>query len=194
MESAGQAANASEPPGAPDFDNPTQALVYDLTQPCVVDSGGFVEAIGDEIRRQRSARILDPGCGTGLQALPILDLLNEIEYPGIDRSPAMVAIFRQKLDGLAKRRADAVLLSQFLQYLPLEFRSNPLRIPLPRRRCSRVAWDLAGPGGRVFIIEDVMGEDDAGHGQLSSEWDRAVIARNRENWVACGRARLARPP
>ena len=201
MGDAEQGANAGNPSGAAEFDNPTQALVYDLTQSCVIDPGCFVETIVREIRSLRTRRILDLGCGTGLQALPILECLNAIDYTGVDHSPAMVAIFQRKLDerqgrgirtqlcagvdlrkrtsivGLEPLKGGAVLVSQFLQYLPVE----PSPEMLAKSEMLQCLVALAGSGGRVFIIEDVMDEPESSHAPLSSQWDRAVVSRYREN-------------
>jgi SAM-dependent methyltransferase len=201
MGNAEQDTSAGKLVGAVEFDDPTSALVYDLTQPCVIDLGCFVEAIVGEIRFLRSRCILDLGCGTGLQALPILERLEAIEYMGIDRSAAMVSIFERKLDerqmlgtgiqlraGLDLRNraavetlvplvGGAVLMSQFLQYLPVE----PTPDILSKFEMLRRTVDLAGQGGRVFIIEDVMDEDDGVHARGSREWDQAVLSHYREN-------------
>lgn len=202
MGDAEQSTSAGKPPGAVEFDDPTQALVYDLTQPYVIDLGCFVETIVGELRQLRTGCLLDLGCGTGLQALPILERLEGIAYVGIDRSAAMVSIFRKKVeerrgwgagvelragvdlraraavDALAPLDGGAILMSQFLQYLPVQ--PTP-EIPGKSEMLAR-AVRLAGRGGRVLVIEDVMDEDDNKIPRWSSEWDRAVLERYRENF------------
>jgi len=201
MGNAEQSTRAGNPSGAAEFDNPTLALVYDLTQSCVIDPGCFVETIVREIRSLRARRILDLGCGTGLQALPVLQSLDAVEYLGIDGSAAMVSIFQRKLDewqgqgisaqlragvdlrtrsavaSLDPLHGGAVLVSQFLQYHPVE----PSPEILAKSEMLQRLVDLAGGGGRVFIIEDVMDEPESSHALLSSQWDRAVVTRYREN-------------
>jgi SAM-dependent methyltransferase len=183
--------------GAHELDDPTQALVYDLTQPYVVDHGCFVEPVAGAIERSGAARIFDLGCGTGLQAMPLLERVKEVDYLGVDRSAAMVSLFQRKLDArpaLAKRASlrsgldlrmrralealpalggGAVLMSQFLQYFPVAPGGDVVAKAEMLAQCVA----LAGPGGRVFVIEDVAGEDPAEHARLSAQWDSAVVAR-----------------
>lgn len=165
------------------------------------DPGCFADSVAGEIRRQGISRLLDLGCGTGLQAIPILDRLGDVEYLGVDGSAAMISIFERKLEArraggqctelragvdlrmraangtLASLNGGAVLMSQVLQYFPLD----PMEETLSKREMMARAVDLAGRGGRVFIVEDVMGEDEREHARLSAEWDGAVVAGYRDN-------------
>ncbi|MDT3727827.1 class I SAM-dependent methyltransferase [Streptomyces sp. DSM 41972] len=105
----------------------------------------------------RSGDVLDIGCGTG--SLSLLAAEQGHRVTGVDRSPAMVALARQKLAGphavfltgdaarppVDGERYDAVLVRHVLWTLP-----EPDRV-LRRWR------DLLRPGGRLVLVEGVWG-------------------------------------
>ncbi|MCM2517093.1 class I SAM-dependent methyltransferase [Streptomyces griseoincarnatus] len=105
----------------------------------------------------RSGDVLDLGCGTG--SLSLLAAVQGHRVTGVDRSPAMVQLARQKLAGrhavlltgdaarppVDGERYDAVLVRHVLWTLP-----EPGRV-LRRWR------DLLRPGGRLVLVEGVWG-------------------------------------
>ncbi|WP_149550720.1 class I SAM-dependent methyltransferase [Streptomyces marokkonensis] len=106
---------------------------------------------------QRAGDVLDLGCGTGSLALLAAEQGHRIT--GVDRSPAMVALAREKLAGrdaaflvgdaaappVGEERYDAVLVRHVLWTLP-----EP-------RRALRHWRDLLRPGGRLVLVEGVWG-------------------------------------
>ncbi|MCO4697342.1 class I SAM-dependent methyltransferase [Streptomyces sp. RO-S4] len=105
----------------------------------------------------RPGDVLDLGCGTG--SLSLLAAEQGHRVTGVDRSPAMVALARQKLGGrhavfltgdaaappVGGERYDAVLVRHVLWTLPE-----------PDRALRR--WrDLLRPGGRLVLVEGVWG-------------------------------------
>ncbi|MGQ5579525.1 class I SAM-dependent methyltransferase [Streptomyces sp. ECR3.8] len=105
----------------------------------------------------RTGDVLDLGCGTG--SLSLLAAEQGHRVTGVDRSPAMVQLARQKLAGrhavfltgdaarppVDGERYDAVLVRHVLWTLP-----EPGRV-LRRWR------DLLRPGGRLVLVEGVWG-------------------------------------
>lgn len=101
--------------------------------------------------------VLDLGCGTG--SLSLLAAEQGHRITGVDRSPAMVALARQKLAGrdavfllgdaasppVGGERYDAVLVRHVLWTLP-----EPGRV-------LRHWRDLLRPGGRLVLVEGVWG-------------------------------------
>lgn len=106
---------------------------------------------------RRAGDMLDLGCGTGSLALLAAEQGHRIT--GVDRSPAMVALAREKLAGrdaaflvgdaaappVGEERYDAVLVRHVLWTLP-----EP-------RRALRHWRDLLRPGGRLVLVEGVWG-------------------------------------
>ncbi|GAA3506501.1 class I SAM-dependent methyltransferase [Streptomyces prasinosporus] len=105
----------------------------------------------------RPGDVLDLGCGTG--SLSLLAAEQGHRVTGVDRSPAMVELARQKLAGrhavfltgdaarppVDGERYDAVLVRHVLWTLPE-----------PDRALRR--WrDLLRPGGRLVLVEGVWG-------------------------------------
>ncbi|MFB8247870.1 class I SAM-dependent methyltransferase [Streptomyces sp. NPDC055952] len=104
-----------------------------------------------------SGDVLDLGCGTG--SLSLLASEQGHRVTGVDRSPAMVALAREKLAGrdavfllgdaasppVAERRFDAVLVRHVLWALP-----EPARV-------LRHWLGLLRPGGRLVLVEGVWG-------------------------------------
>ncbi|MFG2513542.1 class I SAM-dependent methyltransferase [Streptomyces sp. NPDC048584] len=105
----------------------------------------------------RPGDVLDLGCGTG--SLSLLAAEQGHRVTGVDRSPAMVALAREKLVGrdavflagdatappVGERRYDAVLVRHVLWTLP-----EP-------DRALRHWRDLLRPGGRLVLVEGVWG-------------------------------------
>ncbi|GAA3503905.1 class I SAM-dependent methyltransferase [Streptomyces prasinosporus] len=105
----------------------------------------------------RAGDVLDLGCGTG--SLSLLAAEQGHRVTGVDRSPAMVALAREKLAGrdavflvgdaaappVGERRHDAVLVRHVLWTLP-----EPGRVL--RHWCG-----LLRPGGRLVLVEGVWG-------------------------------------
>ncbi len=101
--------------------------------------------------------VLDLGCGTG--SLSLLAAEQGHRITGVDRSPAMVALAREKLAGrdavfllgdaasppVGEERYDAVLVRHVLWTLP-----EPGRV-------LRHWRDLLRPGGRLVLVEGVWG-------------------------------------
>ncbi|MFJ3549323.1 class I SAM-dependent methyltransferase [Streptomyces sp. NPDC090114] len=105
----------------------------------------------------RPGDVLDLGCGTG--SLSLLAAEQGHRVTGVDRSPAMVALAREKLAGrdavfltgdatappVGEERYDAVLVRHVLWTLP-----DP-------DRALRHWRDLLRPGGRLVLVEGVWG-------------------------------------
>lgn len=105
----------------------------------------------------RAGDVLDLGCGTG--SLSLLAAEQGHRITGVDSSPAMVALAREKLAGrdavflvgdaaappVGEERYDAVLVRHVLWTLP-----EP-------RRALRHWRDLLRPGGRLVLVEGVWG-------------------------------------
>jgi SAM-dependent methyltransferase len=105
----------------------------------------------------RAGDVLDLGCGTG--SLSLLAAEQGHRVTGVDRSPAMVTLAREKLAGrdavflvgdaaappVGERRYDAVLVRHVLWTLP-----EPGRV-------LRHWRGLLRPGGRLVLVEGVWG-------------------------------------
>lgn len=105
----------------------------------------------------RAGDVLDLGCGTG--SLSLLAAEQGHRITGVDRSPAMVALAREKLAGrdavfligdaatppVGEERYDAVLVRHVVWTLP-----DP-------ERALRHWRDLLRPGGRLVLVEGVWG-------------------------------------
>ncbi|MGV9842823.1 class I SAM-dependent methyltransferase [Streptomyces fungicidicus] len=106
---------------------------------------------------ERAGDVLDLGCGTG--SLALLAAGQGHRVTGVDRSPAMVALAREKLGGrdavflvgdaaappVGEERYDTVLVRHVLWTLP-----EP-------DRALRHWRDLLRPGGRLVLVEGVWG-------------------------------------
>ncbi|MGY3200755.1 class I SAM-dependent methyltransferase [Streptomyces sp. TE5632] len=105
----------------------------------------------------RASDVLDLGCGTG--SLSLLAAEQGHRVTGVDRSPAMVTLAREKLAGrdavfllgdaaappTGDRRYDVVLVRHVLWTLP-----DPARV-------LRHWRELLRPGGRLVLVEGVWG-------------------------------------
>ncbi|MEU0201279.1 MULTISPECIES: class I SAM-dependent methyltransferase [unclassified Streptomyces] len=108
----------------------------------------------------RAGDVLDLGCGTG--SLSLLASEQGHRVTGVDLSPAMVTLAREKLAGrdavflvgdaaappVGERRFDAVLVRHVLWALP-----DP-------GRALRHWYGLLRPGGRLVLVEGVWGSVD----------------------------------
>ncbi|MFF4834265.1 class I SAM-dependent methyltransferase [Streptomyces sp. NPDC001315] len=106
---------------------------------------------------ERAGDLLDLGCGTG--SLSLLAAEQGHHVTGVDRSPVMVALAREKLAGrdaaflvgdaaappVGEQRFDTVLVRHVLWALP-----DP-------GRALRHWRDLLRPGGRLVLVEGVWG-------------------------------------
>ncbi|MER5752054.1 class I SAM-dependent methyltransferase [Streptomyces sp. NPDC002088] len=106
---------------------------------------------------ERAGDLLDLGCGTG--SLSLLAAEQGHRVTGVDTSPAMVALAREKLAGrdaafligdaaappVGEQRFDTVLVRHVLWTLP-----DP-------GRALRHWRDLLRPGGRLVLVEGVWG-------------------------------------
>jgi len=189
-------------PNTAEFSSLKNAQIYDLTQPFVFDNSCFARIIREEIRPSPAPTVVEFGCGTGLLSMKLLSSLEHFDYYGTDLSLAMLAIFTRRLADLCKagdrvtlvapvdlrkksalstlvsKQADIVLLSQFLQYIPLRPDGDGY---FSKEEFLAECRGITKEGGRIVIVEDVRGESPQEHAELSSAWDRAVVARYAEN-------------
>ncbi|MGW5134290.1 class I SAM-dependent methyltransferase [Streptomyces sp. NPDC004135] len=147
--------------GAVDWD--AQAAVFDeepdhgLRDPAV--RRAWAERLRDWLPR-RPGDVLDVGCGTG--SLSLLAAEQGHRVTGVDLSPVMVRLAREKLAGrdavfligdaaappVGEQRFDAVLVRHVLWTLP-----DPARV-------LRHWYGLLRPGGRLVLVEGVWGSVD----------------------------------
>jgi SAM-dependent methyltransferase len=174
------------------------AAVRDLLEPYLIDGTPFTALICDELRDPVARpRIVEFGCGTGHLTWPALATRPDAVYHGFDRSEARVAVALHKLipqglhhgasfttplkldqraigEALQGLRADFLLLPRFLQTVPLCATDGG---GLHRVAFLALCQQLVKPGGRIFIVEDVFGEDADEQAQLSLAWSDAFRAR-----------------
>jgi SAM-dependent methyltransferase len=181
------------------------AATYEQLQTCFLGYGGFARTIAEIADRCRAPapRMVEFGCGSGILASQILGAVEHLDYRGFDASPAMVEAFRRRVAPLQRsgrsislsspadlrlrvnltsalrgESADVVLMSQFLQSIPL--------------RASEVLVDRAGmieagrhilrPRGKVLIIEEVFGESLEEHRRFDHQWNRYAMNRIGERY------------
>ncbi|MEI2607167.1 MAG: methyltransferase domain-containing protein [Candidatus Promineifilaceae bacterium] len=132
------------------------ASYYDLTHAQLVSDVGFVLALAGETR----GRVLELGCGTGRLLLPLARAGYEVT--GVDSSPAMLALAREKINRETEAvrgrvhlhqtdmtelgecgRDYALILIPYNTFMHLSPRQADLTLR-QIRRCLR-------PGGRLFI-------------------------------------------
>jgi SAM-dependent methyltransferase len=180
------------------------AATYENLQPCFLDYTGFGKAIADVAARVRGrARMLEFGCGTGMLASEVLDAVRNLDYRGVDASPSMVDIFARRAAHLGRtgrsivasspvdlrlkasltaalkgESADIVLMSQFLQYIPV--RSS--EVLADRAGMVAAARNVLRPGGKIMIIEEVFGESLEEHRRFANEWNRYAIRQISERF------------
>ncbi len=177
------------------------AFCRDLLQPYVDDYSCFTRAIAAEaVRYWGRPRMLDFGCGTGTVALPILAGARDLDYMGFDPSEPMVRLFRRKTAKVERARrviqltapvdprrrdvpvslyggtAEMVLAADFLQYVPLAAPSDDW---YGRVGMLNMLRGLLRPGGRMFIIEDVLGESSEEEAQFDCLWNQSMVTRVR---------------
>ncbi|MGH7673331.1 MAG: class I SAM-dependent methyltransferase [Gemmatimonadales bacterium] len=174
------------------------AAVRDLLEPYLVDCTHFTALICDELRDPVARpRIIEFGCGTGHLTWPALATRPDAVYHGFDGSEARVAVALHKLiprglhrcasfttplkldhraigEALQGLRADFLLLPRFLQTVPLCATDGG---GLHRVAFLALCQQLVKPGGRIFIIEAVFGEDADEQARLSLAWSDAFRAR-----------------
>ncbi len=185
-----------------EFSSLKNAQIYDVTQPFVFDNSCFANIIRDEVKASPAPTIVEFGCGTGLLSMKLLSSLQHFDYYGIDLSLAMLAIFTRRLAGVCKaadrvtlvapvdlrrklslstivpKKADVVLMSQFLQYIPFRPEGDGY---ISKEEFLTQCRDITKAGSRIIIVEDVRGESPQEHADLSRAWDRAVLERYAEN-------------
>ncbi|MFF8675470.1 class I SAM-dependent methyltransferase [Streptomyces sp. NPDC015242] len=144
--------------GAVDWD--AQAAVFDEQPDHGLRDPAVRRAWAHRLRAwlpRRAGDVLDLGCGTG--SLSLLAAEQGHRVTGVDLSPAMVRLARQKPAGrdavflvgdaaappIGERRFDAVLVRHVLWTLP-----DPARVL--RHWCG-----LLRPGGRLVLVEGVWG-------------------------------------
>jgi SAM-dependent methyltransferase len=175
------------------------AATYEQLQPCFLDYTGFARGVAEIAARiPGRTRMVEFGCGSGILATEILSETRHLDYRGLDPSPSMVEIFGRRAMTLARTgrsisasspvdlrlkaslaaalrgdNADIVLMSQFLQSIPVrgsEFLTD-------RAGMLAAARHLLRPGGRVVVIEEVFGESVDEHRRFTNEWNRFAIDR-----------------
>jgi SAM-dependent methyltransferase len=156
------------------------AAVEDLLQPYLFDDAAFQRMVCDEVSDPVSRpRIVEFGCRTGHWTTRVLAARPDAVYHGFDTSEARAAVATCKLarqapggsatltaplalnaraigEALQGLRADFLLLPRFLQTVPLCATDET---GLHRVSFLALCRQLVKPGGRLFIVEDVYGED-----------------------------------
>ncbi|MFW3172475.1 methyltransferase domain-containing protein [Geodermatophilus sp. CPCC 206100] len=141
----------------------------------VVDEGGVIarisagfepfvhEVLTRTVTERRPRRVLDIGCGAGLQLAEALDAAPDAEGVGVDTDEAAVAIARQTLErrGLAGRAAvlhgDVRELAARIQPVDLALLANVVYyVPLGERAAFlRDLGRLLAPGGALLVVTTV---------------------------------------
>ena len=180
------------------------ATTFEHLQPCFVDYTSFGKTIADVAARLRGrARMLEFECCTGKLAAEVLQYVRNLDYRGLDPSPSMEDIFARRATDLGRHgrsvavsspvdlrlkaslaaalkneSADIVLMSQFLQYIPI--RSS--EVLADRAGMVAAARHVLRPGGKIMIIEEVFGESLEEHRRFANEWNRFAIDRISERF------------
>ncbi len=178
-----------------------RALCHDLLRPYIADYSCFTRVIAAEATGYWGrSRMIDIACGTGTVAMPILAAAPNLDYLGFDASEAMVRVFRRKTVKVERPRriitltapidprsrdlpaslyggtAEMVLVADFLQYTPLAAPSDDWH---NRVDLLGVIRGLLRPGGKMFIIEDVLGDTSDDEALFASRWNHAMVTRVR---------------
>ncbi|MEM6430548.1 MAG: class I SAM-dependent methyltransferase [Deinococcota bacterium] len=130
------------------------AQVYDAIMKDI-DYEGWADAVLEHAaaRGWQGERVLDLGCGTGNSSIPFYS--HGYEVIGLDKSPEMLAIARDKMPVLTFLEAD---FRDFCLDLPVDlvvsmFDSlNNLTEPSDFVRAARCVWETLRPGG-LFIFD-----------------------------------------
>jgi SAM-dependent methyltransferase len=180
------------------------AATYEQLQSCFLDYAGFARGIAEIALRVRGRpRLIEFGCGTGHLAADVLAAARQLDYRGLDASTPMVEIFDRQVTGLVRNgrsiaarapidlrlkailagalrgeSADIVLMSQFLQTIPLRVSD----VLTDRAGMLAAARSLLRPGGKVVVIEEVFGESLEEHRRFTNEWNRFAIERIRDRF------------
>ncbi|MDT0389853.1 class I SAM-dependent methyltransferase [Streptomyces dubilierae] len=158
MTNDSDAMTSADTGGAVDWD--AQAAVFDEQPDHGLRDPEVRRAWAERLRGWlpgRAGDVLDLGCGTG--SLSLLAAEQGHRVTGVDLSPAMVRLAREKLAGrdavflvgdaaappVGEQRFDAVLVRHVLWTLP-----DPARV-------LRRWYGLLRPGGRLVLIEGVWG-------------------------------------
>ncbi|WP_435284469.1 class I SAM-dependent methyltransferase [Streptomyces koelreuteriae] len=162
MTNDSEAATSANTP-CPDVDWDARAASFDEEPDHGLRDPGVRRAWSGRLRGWlpgRAGDVLDLGCGTG--SLSLLASEQGHQVTGVDLSPAMVTLAREKLAGrdavflvgdaaappIGERRFDAVLVRHVLWALP-----DP-------GRALRHWAGLLRPGGRLVLVEGVWGTAD----------------------------------
>ncbi|MGW0868518.1 class I SAM-dependent methyltransferase [Streptomyces sp. NPDC002611] len=162
MTNASEAATSANTP-CPDVDWDARAASFDEEPDHGLRDPGVRRAWSGRLRGWlpgRAGDVLDLGCGTG--SLSLLASEQGHRVTGVDLSPAMVTLAREKLAGrdavflvgdaaaprIGERRFDVVLVRHVLWALP-----DP-------GRALRHWAGLLRPGGRLVLVEGVWGTAD----------------------------------
>jgi SAM-dependent methyltransferase len=175
------------------------AATYEQLQPCFLDYTAFARTIADSVRRiQGHTRMLEFGCGTGILAAEILEGAPNLDYRGLDASSSMIEILGRRAISLSRAgrsisagspvdlrlksslagalrgdAADVVVMSQFLQWVPV----RASQVLCDRTGMISAGRQLLRPGGRLMIIEEVLGESPEERRRFTGEWNRFAISR-----------------
>ncbi|MEU3851261.1 class I SAM-dependent methyltransferase [Streptomyces sp. NPDC029554] len=158
MTNDSDAMTSADTGGAVDWD--AQAAVFDEQPDHGLRDPEVRRAWAERLRGWlpgRAGDVLDLGCGTG--SLSLLAAEQGHRVTGVDLSPAMVRLAREKLAGrdavflvgdaaappVGEQRFDAVLVRHVLWTLP-----DPARV-------LRRWYGLLRPGGRLVLVEGVWG-------------------------------------
>lgn len=100
-------------------------------------------------------RVVELGCGTGLIAAALLEAAPELDYVGIDLSPAMVEVARRRLDRFGARAEVSV---PGAESLPPHGADGAFGIDVLHHVPDAVATlaelrDAVAPGGRIVFLE-----------------------------------------